>query len=334
MRRLTRHSEGGQLLESFVVSAIATVLLVRWALDLAGYPRLGGGNLHIAHLLWGGLLMLLAMLLVFLFLDRRVQYTAAVAGGIGFGLFIDEVGKFVTMDNDYFFRPAIALIYVAFVSLFILARVTLSPRLNRRESLANALDLLVDGVDGSIEEHTRHRIASLLDRSDPAHPLHGPLTQYALGLRDRHSVFDAVARIEKLPARLYERAAGNRWFERGLVLAVSAYAVSALVSATTLVLAASDGGFGSASSLAETGSSALGALLVVRGIVELPRSRPAAYHWFLRGLLVWLLVTQVFVFYSSQLAGIAGLIADLVAYVVLRFMIDREATRALGQVAR
>ncbi len=38
-------------------------------------PELGGHGLHIAHLLWGG-------------------------------FFIDELGKFITQDNDYFFKPA------------------------------------------------------------------------------------------------------------------------------------------------------------------------------------------------------------------------------------
>jgi hypothetical protein len=44
----------------------------------------------------------------------------------------------------------------------------------------------------------------------------------------------------------------------------------------------------------------------------------------MRGLLVWILVTQVFVFYSSQLAGLGGLAVDLVAYGSLRFAVTRE----------
>ena len=44
--------------ELFLFAAVATVLLVRTFLAVSGYPQVGGGGLHIAHVLWGGLLML------------------------------------------------------------------------------------------------------------------------------------------------------------------------------------------------------------------------------------------------------------------------------------
>ena len=81
-------------------------------LTVTGFPKLGGGELHIAHMLWGGALMLVGLLLLLIYLDRPVQHVAAVVAGLGFGTFIDEIGKFVTSDTDYFFRPAVAMIYV------------------------------------------------------------------------------------------------------------------------------------------------------------------------------------------------------------------------------
>ena len=59
-------------------------------------------------------------------------------------------------------------------------------------------------------------------------------------------------------------------------------------------------------------------------MLALPDSRVEAYRWFLRGILVWLLITQVFIFYSSQLAGLGGLAVDLGAYVTLRYAIAHE----------
>jgi hypothetical protein len=53
----------------------------------------------------------------------------------------------------------------------------------------------------------------------------------------------------------------------------------------------------------------------------------------MRGILVWILITQVFVFYSSQLAGLGGLVIDLVAYGSLRFAIVRELVAGRDQAA-
>src|SRR6478672_12139357 len=132
-----RSNDALLLLESFLVAAVISVLVIRWFLTLADFPRLGSGGLHIAHMLWGGALMLVAILLLLAYLDRPVQHAAAIVAGLGFGTFIDEIGKFVTADNDYFFRPAVSLIYVVLVILFIVGRTLIGRRaLTQREALA------------------------------------------------------------------------------------------------------------------------------------------------------------------------------------------------------
>ena len=81
--------EFGSLHETLLISSIATILVIRTQLWLTNYPQLGGGGLHIAHLLWGGLFMLLAIGLLLTFLGRHVRRAAAIIGGIGFGFFVD-----------------------------------------------------------------------------------------------------------------------------------------------------------------------------------------------------------------------------------------------------
>jgi len=98
-----------------VVGFAATVVITRFYLELTGYPQIGGGELHIAHLLWGGLALFIASLLPLIFANRRAYDWAAVLSGVGVGLFIDEVGKFITKNNDYFYPAAAPIIYGVFL---------------------------------------------------------------------------------------------------------------------------------------------------------------------------------------------------------------------------
>ncbi len=328
LSRLTRDAEAPLLVESFFVAAVVSFLGIRWFLALTGYPRIGSGGIHIAHMLWGGLLMLLALMLLLAFLDRSVQHLAAVIAGLGFGTFIDEIGKFVTADNNYFYRPAIALIYGLFVVAFLVARALLGQRrLTEIEALANALDLLEGTLEGPIEPDDRARIKRLLELADPKAPLTQFAERYLADLPQAEERTSLVATVYRRLADGYEELMANPWAERALSVGVVAYAVVTVVGVTLVATATPTGGAPETSTVATIGqvaSTIAGAALVARGVLSLRNSRPSAYHWFMRGLLVWILVTQVFVFYSSQLAGLGGLILDLVAYGSLRFALTRE----------
>ncbi|NOG51711.1 MAG: hypothetical protein HND48_21500 [Chloroflexi bacterium] len=96
------------------------VVVTRVYLELAGYPQLGNDTYHFAHALWGGLLQFFAVLLPLLCVNRWARDVSAVLAGAGAGLFIDEVGKFITQQNDYFFPLAAPIIYVAFLTILLI----------------------------------------------------------------------------------------------------------------------------------------------------------------------------------------------------------------------
>jgi hypothetical protein len=186
---IIRSATGLSAAEAFVIIAIATILITRLFLQLTGYPQVGGGDLHIAHALYGGALMMLALLIGWMTLGFGARIFAVVLGGIGFGLFLDEVGKFVTKDNDYFYGPSAEIMYILVIVILVGARIIRDFRpLSPHECLASAAAIAADGVARGLAGHRReiglalveqacaggveagdvHNVHSLLLRADPA----------------------------------------------------------------------------------------------------------------------------------------------------------------------
>lgn len=163
---ITRNAVGPTAAESFVIIAIATILLTRLYLQLTGYPQIGGGDLHIAHALWGGALMMLALLIGWMALGFGARVLTVVLGGVGFGLFLDEVGKFVTKDNDYFYGPAAEIMYVLVCLILVGARLIRVIRpLSTHECLASAAAIAADGVARGLADHRRAIGLRLLEQA-------------------------------------------------------------------------------------------------------------------------------------------------------------------------
>ena len=163
---ITRSATGPSAAEAFILIAIATILITRLYLQLAGYPQVGGGELHIAHALYGGAFMMLALILSWLALGFGVRMFCVVLGGVGFGLFLDEIGKFVTKSNDYFYGPAAEIMYVLVVVILVGNRVIRDFRpLNAQECLASAAAIAADGVARGLADRRREIGLSLVDRA-------------------------------------------------------------------------------------------------------------------------------------------------------------------------
>jgi hypothetical protein len=157
-----REQAGDYMLTSLVAFAV-TIIVTRVFLALTGYPQIGNEVLHFAHALWGGLLLIIAFMLPLAYANRWAIQTSALLGGVGVGLFIDEVGKFITQANDYFYPPALPLIY-GFILLNALVYIYFRrPQpVDPRNAMYQALNGLQDALDGDLDEAEEARIEAQL----------------------------------------------------------------------------------------------------------------------------------------------------------------------------
>jgi hypothetical protein len=331
-----RNVHAPMLLEHFFVSAVVAVLLIRAWLEITGYPQIGGDGLHIAHMLFGGFMMMAAVVIMLAYLGQRARLIAAILGGAGFGTFIDELGKFITSDNDYFFQPTIALIYIIFVLLFLLGeRLVRLARPTPQERLAQGLDATTDAVIEQFQTTERDLALRLLAEADPKSPLTGSTLRALRKIAAQPDPPPNLAeRVANRVAQAYSWLTCQRWFLKfvlvisavgiffslvGLVISVAIDPAETEVELVTNVVA---GPLLLANAIA-------GALLVI-GLLAFRRSVIAALEWFRRAALVSLLMVQPISFYDEQLAAIVGLGLNLALLSALEFAISREV-KAAGQ---
>jgi hypothetical protein len=282
--------------------------------------------LHIAHLLWGGGLMLAALLILLSYLGHRIRRTAAVIGGVGFGLFIDELGKFITSDNDYFYRPAIAVIYVIFVLLFIWWRSLDRHRTWTEQTyLANALMLLQDTALHDLDRTEKYHLMEWLRRS-------GAAGQSLLGdIEPRLATINADVTASRLaPAmqvlrRRIKAIVRSRWSSRIAIAILLIRLLAANAASLALVYSPATTGPGESVDLPLLLAAATSGALSTIGVgYLLMRSRVHALRWFKRSILASIFLTDLFTFYFQQLGAIGDLGIDLILLAIFEALIRAE----------
>lgn len=155
---ITRPSAGTSV-GLMVASATITVLITRFYLFVTGYPQVGGEIFHIAHAVWGGLLLMIGLFIALAMANRWSALVGGLVGGIGAGLFVDEVGKFITKDNDYFFPLAAPIAYGVLIAFaFAAYMVGRGTRDTSRAHLYAALELMKPALDGPMTQRQLNRV--------------------------------------------------------------------------------------------------------------------------------------------------------------------------------
>jgi hypothetical protein len=281
-----------------IVALSLTVLVTRVFLTLAGYPQIGDSTYHIAHVLWGGLLLFIAVTLLLSLVNRYARWCAAVLGGIGGGLFIDEVGKFITQSNDYFFPLAFPLIYS-----FILICVWLFYRLRRRKPRAirtllyHALEDMKEVLDNDLDPFEYRALITELQQvvAEAQDPSQRQLAEALLAYVQSRDVQRAIQPnpLDRLLDGLRHTLAGwppQRILKAILLLGFGFLAVEAAVTLLQLLAAYQAGSF----------RAAFSTYVVVSGKAHYTVSQPTL-----------LLVTTLAVIGVGSLALVAALLLAL-----------------------
>ena len=315
-----------RLLDNLFVSAVATVLIIRAFLFLTGWPIIGGETLHIAHMLWGGFFMLAAIILLLSFLGHKIQYWSAILGGVGFGFFIDELGKFITQDNNYFFQPTFMLMYLIFMGLYFTFReLERNTQLNELERLVNALDLSQEAVLKQVDEAERTQLLSLVEVSDAHEPL---LAQLRVIVQQTIAVpQNWWGKQKQALQNLYFTFAQSKyfiptivglWLVQGGLVTYSFHNFwlskdSSVIEQVIVILGIT--------------FAVIAAMYILRGIFDLCSSRTDAYAKFYRGNLISVLFMQPFALYVATFIPILALGINLLALFGLQYLLSLEKRR-------
>jgi hypothetical protein len=318
-----RNIEADTYRENFLVSAIVSIFVIRVFLRFTHYPKIGSGEFHLAHLLWGGFFMMAALLILLSFLNQKAAAISSILGGIGFGAFIDELGKFITADNNYFYQPTIALIYIVFVLLFLISRFIPRYRpFTQREYLVNAIEMIKESAINDFDEEEEKRAVEFLKNCDQDNPIVKALKHLLTQLEVEESPPPGIVTKFRRWLRVQYYRVAHAGFVINIVIiflvlqTVGTITQFATVSINRPILNFSEWG--------QLYSSILAGIFVIFGFFALKFSRVEAYRFFRISVLVTILLTEFFIFMHLGWFTILGLLVNVFMLFVINYAMIRD----------
>lgn len=327
-----RESRASEYFGLLFGGSIMTILAIRAFLAVTGYPQLGTDSLHIAHMLWGGLFLLASVIVILYYHGHRAKIIGSVVAGIGLGFFIDELGKFITADNDYFYQPTPMLLYIFFIILW----------------------LIFNRLDSYIPTSNRQRYIDMITRLRDS-TIHG-MTQkdkkiilaYSKKLGFSKKQQDELLYFAKKYTPVYKQTKTQiRYYQlknnlQNLLIKLIKHSIfkkiiylllifTAILSFSIIVNYLVTMQLQTTSELVNTPniiligiiiSCSISFVLYVLALYKGFSSFNSLLVWYKRGLLVNIFGTQVFLFYTNQFVAAFGLFGALIMLIIINFLLN------------
>lgn len=358
VRRGVKRVDAERYLLWMLLSFSGSVVLTRVYLQLTGFPQIGRGDLHIAHVLWGGLLLFVSALLTLTLANRWVLRLCAILSGVGVGLFIDEVGKFITKTNDYFYPAAAPIIYSFFLlTVLLYLQVRRHNARDARSELYQVFEYLTEVTDKDMDEKERAAIETRLQRviARDAHPDQVKLATVLLDFiqsGDLHIVQHPVNRWERwlLKLQAFEtKWIDRRWARTAIVAGLILFGALAAIDLGPIVRAVFSPDFANqlnsaivSAGLATSANGLLwylarqavegvvGVLLLTSAGLLLVRREQVGLALGYLGLLLYLLTVNFLILYFDQFTTILATVAQFSLLIVMLRYRQRYLTASLA----
>ncbi len=250
-------------------------------------------------------------------------------------MFIDEIGKFITSDNNYFYRPAVGIIYAIFVTTYLAFNfITKNTKLTSREYQLNALAQLEEAISQDLDTSEKGRARAILNQADQDNPITRELQKLldnmeTVPLPPKGRITRFFEGIDRLYENFWNRRKSNRLVriffltEAAVVLLGVLWALASNFD-DLADLIHDRLNYGTWLLAGEVAAASLASLLALKGAFMLKRSRLDAFELFRRATLINLLVTEFFTFSRVEFAALPGFMVNLVLAIIIGYAIRQE----------
>ena len=279
--------------------------------------------------------MWMGTMISYVFYGGQAKKLSAIVFGVGLGWFVDEIGKYLTKDNDYFFQPAFSLIYIFFIILFLIYRyLEKSVPKDPKAILFQVMDKLEELSEDDLEKSEKivllKELKEVQKKGDEktkslAFEL-GHLIERVVPIEDRADGW--MVRFWQTIRRFsYQKVFRRKWVLRILLVLAVVYAISGMIDSVYILGRFKENRifdlwYGDWELLNKTDlriftikalSDGLTSLLFAGGIYWLWRGKKTrGFSFFQYGMLVNIFLTSVFKFYFEQFSGVLGVAVSIV----------------------